>query len=91
MGILSEAMANFDKPAFRGMSSYIIAKYGQAGLLDVISAEYPWLRVRSVRPSYTRTDMLKVFDARFLEIYEANNTILTPEEVAENILIELGL
>lgn len=91
IGILTAAMASENKPAFRGMGAYVIAKYGLAGLLDVMASEYPWLRVRSVRPGYTDTEMLKVFDERFLENYERENKILSPDEVAQDIMRELTL
>lgn len=90
IGILTAAMASGNTPAFRGMGAYVIAKYGQAGLLDVLAAEYPWLRVRSIRPGYTDTDMLKVFDERFLENYEKANKILSPDEVAQDIMQALN-
>lgn len=91
IGILTAAMASGSRLAFRGMGAYVIAKYGQAGLLDVIAAEYPWLRVRSIRPGYTDTAMLKIFDERFLENYEKENKILSPDEVAQEIMQELNL
>ncbi|SHH64411.1 NAD(P)-dependent dehydrogenase, short-chain alcohol dehydrogenase family [Bradyrhizobium erythrophlei] len=91
LGILTAGMGDGKKPAARGMGGYIIAKYGQCGLLAVLAAEYPWLRVRSIRPSYTRTRMLEIFDERFLDLIGQENPIRLPEEVARDIIEELEL
>ena len=71
------------------MGAYVIAKHGLAGLLAVIAAEYSWLRVRSIRPGYTRTPMLDAFDARFIELQEQVKPIRTAEAVAGDILEEI--
>jgi NAD(P)-dependent dehydrogenase (short-subunit alcohol dehydrogenase family) len=98
VGVLSQAVAavpddlagrNVRPARARSMGAYLIAKYGQAGLLAVLAAEYTWLRVRAVSPGYTRTRMLEVFDPRFLELQAKTHPIRAPEEVAQEIVEEI--
>jgi 3-oxoacyl-[acyl-carrier protein] reductase len=69
-----------------GMGAYVIAKYGMAGLLELLAADYPWLRVRSVKPGYTETAMLQVFDERFLALQREKHAFMTPQDVASSIV-----
>ncbi|MBT3068516.1 SDR family NAD(P)-dependent oxidoreductase [Rhodoferax sp. U11-2br] len=89
VGVLSQAMGDESHKAASGMGAYIIAKYGMAGLLAVLAADYPWLRVRSVRPGYTETRMLAAFDARFLDTQRDLTPFQTPQQVAAQILREV--
>lgn len=89
VGILSEAIGSHNKPPSTGMGSYVLAKTALEGLLSLCAAEYPWLKVRTVSPGFTRTPMLDVFDPRYLELAHANKPILTPEEVAAQIMEQL--
>lgn len=89
VGILTQAMGNAQRQAACSMGPYVIAKFGLAGLLAVVAAEYPWLRVRSVSPGYTETKMLEVFDERFLELMRTKEKFCTPQEVAERIIQEI--
>tara|TARA_B100000700_G_C14357384_1_gene539921 strand:- start:202 stop:345 length:144 start_codon:yes stop_codon:yes gene_type:complete len=41
--------------------------------------------VRIVTPGFTKTPKLDVFDPRYLEMIQAQNKILTPEEVTRLI------
>jgi 3-oxoacyl-[acyl-carrier protein] reductase len=91
LGILSAAMGGEGRTPARGMSAYVVAKFGQAGLLSVLGVEYPWLKVRSISPGYVRTRMLDVFDERFLEAQALSTPIRRPEEVAQDIVAELTL
>jgi NAD(P)-dependent dehydrogenase (short-subunit alcohol dehydrogenase family) len=68
------------------MCAYVVAKAALNSLLSVCSAEYPWLKVRTVTPGFTRTSMLDVFDSRYLEMIQAQNKISTPEEVARLVI-----
>lgn len=89
IGVLSGAMGDADgKGAASGMGAYVIGKYGLAGVLALLAADYPWLRVRTVKPGYTETSMLKVFDERFLEMQRAKRAFQTPEQVAAQIVTE---
>jgi NAD(P)-dependent dehydrogenase (short-subunit alcohol dehydrogenase family) len=89
IGVLSTAMGDADgKNAASCMGGYVIGKYGLAGVLAVLAADYPWLRVRTVKPSYTETRMLDVFDDRFLTRMRAKQPFLTPEQVACQIVQE---
>jgi 3-oxoacyl-[acyl-carrier protein] reductase len=88
IGVLSAAMGQDQQRAATGMGAYIIAKYGLQGLLAVVQAEYPWLRVGSVRPGYTETPMLKAFDDRFIALQRERAPFETPESVAELIVAE---
>jgi 3-oxoacyl-[acyl-carrier protein] reductase len=89
LGVLSQAMGDESHQAASGMGAYIIAKYGMAGLLAVLGADYPWLRVRSVRPGYTETRMLAAFDERFLDRQRELVPFQTPQQVAAHILREV--
>jgi NAD(P)-dependent dehydrogenase (short-subunit alcohol dehydrogenase family) len=89
IGVLSTAMGDADgKNATSCMGGYVIGKYGLAGVLAVLAADYPWLRVRTVKPSYTETRMLDVFDDRFLTRMREKQAFLTPEQVASQIVQE---
>ena len=89
IGVLSKAMGDGPGTAASGMGSYVIAKYGMAGLLVALAADYPWLRVRSVAPGFTETAMLGAFDDRFLEMQRAKAPFQTPEQVAESVLLHV--
>jgi 3-oxoacyl-[acyl-carrier protein] reductase len=89
IGVLSRAMGDAAGGAASGLGAYVIAKYGMAGLLAVLAADYPWLRVGSVRPGYTETRMLSAFDERFLIQQREKTPFQTPQEVAALILMEV--
>ena len=88
VGVLSRAMGGQDEPATPNMGAYVIAKHGLCGVLAAVAADYPWLRVGSVRPGYTETPMLRAFDERFLEQERAKAPFQTPGAVADLILKE---
>ena len=89
IGVLSKAMGDAEgKNASSCMGAYVIGKYGLAGVLAVLASDYPWLRVRTVKPGYTETRMLDVFDERFLTRLRAKQAFLTPEQVACQIVRE---
>jgi NAD(P)-dependent dehydrogenase (short-subunit alcohol dehydrogenase family) len=88
VGVLTTAMGGTDSPAAAGMGAYVIGKHGMAGVLALLAADYPWLRVRSVKPSFTETKMLDAFDARFLDLQRAKAPFQTPGLVARQILQE---
>ena len=71
------------------MGAYVIAKETLKSMLSVCSAEYPWLKIRTVSPGFTKTEMLNVFDPRYLEIMQTQKKISTPEEVAQLIINEI--
>lgn len=89
LGVLSRAMGDASHAAAPGLGAYTIAKHGMAGLLAVLAADYPWLRVRSVRPGYTETRMLSAFDERFLAHQREKAAFQTPQEIAAEILREI--
>ena len=68
------------------MGAYVVAKATLNSLLSICSVEYPWLKVRTVAPSFTKTPMLDVFDSRYLGMIQAHNKISAPEEVASEAL-----
>jgi len=90
VGILSEAMGDANRSPAAGMGAYVIAKTALQGMLSVCAAEYPWLRVRTVSPGFTRTRMLDVFDERYLEQAQARAPFASPEEVARRVLREIA-
>lgn len=89
VGILSEAMGGENRPPVTGMGAYVIAKTALRGMLSVCAAEYPWLRVRTVSPGFTRTGMLDVFDERYLEQMQAKAPFASAEDVARLVLKEI--
>ncbi len=89
LGILSEAIGTHDKAPATGMGAYVIAKAGLNNLLTVCAAEHPWLKVRTISPSFTKTKMLDVFDERYLEILQRDRDFSEPETIAKQILSEI--
>ena len=73
------------------MGAYIIAKGALKTMLSVCAAEHPWLKVRTINPSFTKTKMLDVFDPRYLELAQSEKQFTTPEEVAQLIIKEIML
>lgn len=92
VGVLTRAMAAQDGDgvagASSGMGAYVIAKHGMAGVLAMLAADHPWLRVRAVKPGYTETRMLDAFDERFLAMQREKAPFQTPEQVASLIVEE---
>ena len=89
VGVLSKAMGSEKDKAATSMSSYIIAKSALKSMLSVCAAEFNWLKIRTVTPSFTKTKMLNVFDSRYLEILDSKKKISTPEDVAKLIINEI--
>lgn len=88
VGVLTQAMGAGDTGidgASSGMGAYVIAKHGLTGVLAMAAADYPWLRVRAVKPGYTETRMLEAFDERFLAMQRDKAPFSTPEAVAASI------
>jgi NAD(P)-dependent dehydrogenase (short-subunit alcohol dehydrogenase family) len=90
IGILTQAIGSDVHPPATGMGAYIVAKAALNSLLSVCSAEYPWLKVRTVTPGFTKTQMLDVFDTRYLEMMQAQNKFSTPEEVSQLIIDKIN-
>ena len=88
VGVLSRAMGEGIDGAASGLGAYVIAKHGMAGVLAILAADYPWLRVRAVKPGYTETRMLAAFDERFLAMQREKAPFQTPDEVASLIVQE---
>ena len=88
VGVLTRAMGTGIGTAASNMGAYVVAKYGLAGVLAAVAADYSWLRVRSVSPGYTETPMLSVFDDRFLALQRERQPFQTPDEVAQQIVEE---
>ncbi|WP_397599664.1 SDR family oxidoreductase [Silvanigrella sp.] len=86
IGILTQAIGSDTRAPATGMGAYIIAKSALSSMLSICSAEYPWLKVRMIEPSFTKTKMLDVFDSRYLEMVQSKGQISTPEEVAQLII-----
>ncbi len=88
VGVLTRAMGDGIDGASSGMGAYVIAKHGMAGVLALLAADYPWLRVRAVKPGYTETPMLAAFDERFLALQREKAPFQTPGQVASLIMEE---
>lgn len=91
IGVLSKAIGSENEQTATNMCSYIIAKSALKSMLSVCAAEFNWLSVRTVTPSFTKTKMLNVFDSRYIEILDKQKKISTPEEVAELIIDKINL
>jgi NAD(P)-dependent dehydrogenase (short-subunit alcohol dehydrogenase family) len=96
VAVLTKAMDNAgpgeaEPRAMSGMGAYTISKYGLQGVLAQLRAEYPWLTVASLKPGFTETAMLQVFDERFLQQLRETNEFSTPENVAADIISLLAL
>ncbi|MEC9415758.1 MAG: SDR family oxidoreductase [Pseudomonadota bacterium] len=91
IGVLSAAIGNENQPPTSGMGAYIIAKSAMKEMLRVCSTEYSWLKVRTIKPGFTKTKMLDVFDPRYLELAQSEKQFSTPEEVAQLIIEEIML
>ena len=89
IGILTKALGTDLLLPEVGMSSYIIAKGAMKTMLSACAAEYPWLKVCTISPGFTKTQMLKVFDSRYLEMAEAQTPFLSSREVAQLIIGEI--
>jgi 3-oxoacyl-[acyl-carrier protein] reductase len=90
VAVTSAAMRNETGKAMAGMGAYTISKFGLCGVLALLEAEYPWLRVFRISPGFTRTRMLEAFDERFIENVSAQNPLTEPEAVAREIVHCLG-
>lgn len=88
VGVLTQAMGEPGGAASAGMGAYVIAKHGMAGMLAMLAADYPWLRVRSVKPGYTETRMLSAFDERFLAMQRDKSPFQSARQVASLIIEE---
>jgi len=89
VGVLTSAMGTEDLPAMGGMGAYVMANYALRGMLKVASSEFKWLRCAEIRPDFIETNMLKVFDERYLEMErsrKAKGRFQTPEEAATEIM-----
>lgn len=86
VGVLTTAMGSGIGTAAPNMGAYVIAKYGLEGVLAAAAADYPWLRVRALRPGFTETPMLKAFDARYLEMQRSREPFQAPAQVALQIV-----
>lgn len=89
LGILTQAIGDDAKPPATGMGAYVVAKAALKSLLSVCAAEYPWLKVRTVSPGFTRTKMLDTFDPRYVEMIEKRSTISSPDDVAQMIIEQI--
>lgn len=85
IGVLSEAMGKPLNASLKYMTPYIVSKYGLLGLLSAMQAELNWLKVETVSPGFTESNILNVFDERFLDNLRKNNQIKKPQNVAEEI------
>jgi 3-oxoacyl-[acyl-carrier protein] reductase len=89
LGILTQAIGDDATPPATGMGAYVVAKTALKSLLSVCAAEYPWLKVRTVSPGFTRTKMLDTFDPRYVEMIEKRSTISSPDDVAQMIIEQI--
>ena len=89
IGVLTNAIGSDSQLPVAGMSSYIIAKSALKTMLQTCKSEFPWLKIKTVTPGFTKTKMLDVFDSRFIEILNSQKKISSPEYVAKTIVKEI--
>jgi len=89
IGILTKALGDDTHLPATGMVAYVIAKAALKSLLSVCAAEYPWLKVRSISPGFTKTKMLEVFDLRYLELAQTQRPLSSPQEISQLIIKEI--
>lgn len=87
-GILTSAIGKTDSDEIftPGMASYTVGKSALNALLKACNAEYRWLKVETFNPGFIQTDMLQVFDSRYVELLISKNQVLTPEFVAMGVI-----
>jgi 3-oxoacyl-[acyl-carrier protein] reductase len=86
IGVLSQAMGSPIWGAASNMGSYTITKHAMEGLLALLAADYTWLKVDAVRPGFVDTNMLSVFDKRFLEKLRADHKIADADLIATEVV-----
>jgi NAD(P)-dependent dehydrogenase (short-subunit alcohol dehydrogenase family) len=91
LGVLTDAFDEKHQLHASGMGSYIVSKSAFKTLLEVFSVEYKWLDVYTISPSFTQTNMLKVFDDRYLEMVRKKSGIEKPDKIAIEIIQKLSL
>jgi NAD(P)-dependent dehydrogenase (short-subunit alcohol dehydrogenase family) len=91
LGILTDAYDKKNKMHASGMSSYIVGKSAFETLLEIFSVEYKWLDILTINPSFTQTNMLKVFDDRYIEMIKKRSGIEDPNKIAMEIILKLSL
>ncbi len=89
IGILTQALGSDAHLPVTGMSAYVIAKTALKSMLSVCAAEYPWLKIRTISPGFTKTKMLEVFDPRYLELAQTQKSFSSPQEIAQLIIKEI--
>lgn len=81
-----------DPAAARHFGAYAIAKHGMTGMLKLLAAEYPWLKVRIIAPRLTETPMLQCFQPRQVELMRARTPggrFAAPEDVAREVIASI--
>ena len=93
VAVLTNALPDDTSPGMGQMGAYVIAKSGLLGVLGAAKAEFPWLDIGSIRPSFTDTKMLEAFDSRYLDAMRAKDPrgrFSTPTEVSQEIFELIG-
>lgn len=86
VAVLSQAMGHPLHGAAAGFGAYTISKYGLQGVLALLAADCPWLRVETVSPGFTETKMLEAFDSRFVDRLRREGRVAEPAAVARDIV-----
>ena len=89
LGILTKALGTDTHPPATGMGAYLVAKAALSSMLSVCASEYPWLKVRTINPGFTKTKMLDVFDSRYLELANTKTPFSSSKEIAQLIIKEI--
>ena len=93
LAILTKALADEETPGMGQMGAYVIAKSGLMGVLSAAKAEFPWLKIGSIRPGLTETPMLDAFDARYLDAMrekDPRSRFSASDEVAADLFALIG-
>jgi NAD(P)-dependent dehydrogenase (short-subunit alcohol dehydrogenase family) len=90
VALLTAAMGRNGRGATAGMGAYTISKYGLQGVLALLAAEVPWIRVETIMPGFVDTAMLAAFDPRFIEGFREKGMVASVDSVADEIMKRLA-
>jgi 3-oxoacyl-[acyl-carrier protein] reductase len=90
IAVLTAAMGQNGRGATPGMGAYTISKYGFQGVLALLAAEVPWIRVETLMPGFIDTGMLGAFDIRFIDGLREKGGIASTDKIADDIVERLA-
>ena len=89
--VLSKSMGSSKTYALKNFGAYTVGKYSLLGILKLIEAEFRWIKIKTIYPSYVNTKMLKVFDYRFIDLLKKKKKVLEIKKIVKIILKKLKI